>query len=74
MLLSSILVLTIWKSSHRLLTLLLLVILILYFQPEWFFTQILNWLRDHEDFLDSTIQPIMDKAESSWISAQVLTI
>ena len=42
-----------------------------YFQPEWFFTQILNWLRDHEDFLDSTIQPILDKSESPWISAQV---
>ncbi|XP_028395357.1 RAD50-interacting protein 1-like [Dendronephthya gigantea] len=39
-------------------------------KPEWFYTQILNWLRDHEDFLDSTIQPIIDKSESSWSSAQ----
>ncbi|CAB4002313.1 RAD50-interacting 1-like, partial [Paramuricea clavata] len=39
-------------------------------KPEWFYTQILNWLRDHEDFLDSTIQPIIDKSELAWRSAQ----
>lgn len=42
-----------------------------FFQPEWFYTQVLNWLRDHEDFLESTIQPIIDRSEFTWQSAQV---
>eukprot|EP00795_Rhopilema_esculentum_P009093 gene9093-16748_t len=30
--------------------------------PEWYFTQILNWIRDHSSFLESFVQPIIDDA------------
>ncbi|XP_045468942.1 RAD50-interacting protein 1 [Harmonia axyridis] len=30
-------------------------------KPEWYFTQILTWIRDHKDFLHKWIQPIVDK-------------
>lgn len=32
-------------------------------KPEWFFTQVLIWIRDHSTFLDQKIQPILDKAD-----------
>ncbi|XP_065066357.1 RAD50-interacting protein 1-like [Rhopilema esculentum] len=31
-------------------------------KPEWYFTQILNWIRDHSSFLESFVQPIIDDA------------
>jgi len=30
-------------------------------KPEWFFTQILNWIRDHTPFIINYIQPIVDE-------------
>ncbi|XP_063961152.1 RAD50-interacting protein 1-like isoform X1 [Lytechinus pictus] len=30
-------------------------------KPEWYFTQILNWIRDHSEFLQNNIQPILDE-------------
>ncbi|XP_022095559.1 RAD50-interacting protein 1-like isoform X2 [Acanthaster planci] len=40
-------------------------------KPEWYLTQVLNWIRDHSDFLDNTIQPILDTKDLSHISAKV---
>lgn len=39
-------------------------------KPEWYFTQILNWIRDHADFLERTIQPILDEDQSVNIDAR----
>ncbi|GAB1607404.1 RAD50-interacting protein 1-like [Argonauta hians] len=30
-------------------------------KPEWYFTQVLAWIRDHCDFLEQTVQPILDQ-------------
>ncbi|XP_044756636.1 RAD50-interacting protein 1-like [Coccinella septempunctata] len=30
-------------------------------KPEWYFTQILTWIRDHKEFLHKWIQPVVDK-------------
>ena len=30
-----------------------------YFQPEWFLTQILNWKRDHMQFIEGYIDPLL---------------
>eukprot|EP00112_Aurelia_sp_Birch-Aquarium-sp1_P009117 Seg2024.4 transcript_id=Seg2024.4/GoldUCD/mRNA.D3Y31 product="RAD50-interacting protein 1" protein_id=Seg2024.4/GoldUCD/D3Y31 len=30
-------------------------------KPQWFFTQVLNWIRDHSPFLENYVQPIVDK-------------
>lgn len=29
-------------------------------KPEWYLTQILNWVGNHRDFLEHTVQPILD--------------
>lgn len=41
------------------------------FQPEWYFTQILSWLRDHLDFLDQRIQPLLREAGKQQIDSKV---
>ncbi|EDO38509.1 predicted protein, partial [Nematostella vectensis] len=40
-------------------------------KPEWYFTQILNWIKSHGDFLQHTVQPVLDKAELSFIDAKL---
>ena len=40
-------------------------------QPEWYFTQILNWLRDHLDFLDKKIQPLLRETGNQAVDAKV---
>ncbi|XP_038064366.1 RAD50-interacting protein 1-like isoform X2 [Patiria miniata] len=40
-------------------------------KPEWYLTQVLNWIRDHSDFLDNTIQPILEAEHLSHINAKV---
>ncbi|KAG5869846.1 hypothetical protein JTB14_009008 [Gonioctena quinquepunctata] len=30
-------------------------------KPEWYFTQILTWIRDHRDFVEKYIQPVLEK-------------
>ncbi|XP_031574184.1 RAD50-interacting protein 1-like isoform X2 [Actinia tenebrosa] len=39
-------------------------------KPEWFFTQILNWIKSHGDFIQHTVQPIFDKANLGYIDAK----
>ncbi|GFR73909.1 RAD50-interacting protein 1-like [Elysia marginata] len=39
-------------------------------KPEWYLTQVLSWIRDHGDFLDRNIQPILDESKRSDISAR----
>ncbi|XP_071500381.1 RAD50-interacting protein 1-like isoform X1 [Diadema antillarum] len=39
-------------------------------KPEWYFTQILNWIRDHTEFLERTIQPILDEDGTAVIDAR----
>ncbi|XP_025106000.1 RAD50-interacting protein 1-like [Pomacea canaliculata] len=38
-------------------------------KPEWYFTQVLNWIRDHWDFLAQNIQPLLDETEYKEICA-----
>lgn len=41
-------------------------------KPEWYFTQILTWIRDHSDFVVKWIQPVIDKMGLHHIDAKVL--
>ncbi|KAI4456248.1 rad50-interacting protein 1 rint-1 [Holotrichia oblita] len=40
-------------------------------KPEWYFTQILSWVRDHEDFVTKWIQPIIDRLGMHHIDAKM---
>ena len=42
-----------------------------FLQPEWYFTQILTWIRDHRDFLQKRIQPLLNEADLNYIDAVV---
>ena len=44
----------------------------LFFQPEWYFTQVLNWIKNHSDFLEHTIQPILQRTEYDFVHAKVM--
>ena len=44
------------------------------FQPEWYFTQVLSWIRDHMDFMETRIQPLLIEAGKSSIDAKVRLI
>eukprot|EP00057_Strongylocentrotus_purpuratus_P024042 XP_011678516.1 PREDICTED: RAD50-interacting protein 1 isoform X1 [Strongylocentrotus purpuratus] len=39
-------------------------------KPEWYFTQILNWIRDHSEFLQSNVQPILSEDKTLNIEAR----
>ncbi|KAL3877501.1 hypothetical protein ACJMK2_035200 [Sinanodonta woodiana] len=40
-------------------------------KPEWYFTQVLSWIRDHRDFLDQRIQPLLNEAGRHSIDAKL---
>lgn len=40
-------------------------------KPEWYFTQILTWIREHFEFIERTIQPVYDKLNKKKITAKV---
>ncbi|XP_022906211.2 RAD50-interacting protein 1 [Onthophagus taurus] len=40
-------------------------------KPEWYFTQILSWIRDHVDFIEKYIQPIVDKLGLHHVDAKL---
>ncbi|XP_078610653.1 RAD50-interacting protein 1-like isoform X1 [Branchiostoma floridae x Branchiostoma japonicum] len=40
-------------------------------KPEWYLTQILGWIRDHADFLDHNIQPLLNRAGHPHVEAKV---
>ncbi|XP_033119511.1 RAD50-interacting protein 1-like [Anneissia japonica] len=40
-------------------------------KPEFYFTQVLSWIRDHGDFLDTQIQPILNREQIAHISAKI---
>ncbi|CAG9828087.1 unnamed protein product [Diabrotica balteata] len=40
-------------------------------KPEWYLTQILTWIRDHQDFVEKYIQPIIDKLGLLHIEAKL---
>lgn len=40
-------------------------------KPEWYFTQILSWLRDHLDFLDQRIQPLLKEAGKQSVDSKL---
>ncbi|XP_017786912.1 PREDICTED: RAD50-interacting protein 1 isoform X2 [Nicrophorus vespilloides] len=40
-------------------------------KPEWYFTQILSWTRDHIDFVSKWIQPVIDKLGLHHIDAKL---
>lgn len=40
-------------------------------KPEWYLTQTLSWIRDHQDFLRTRIQPELDKMNMNSLSAVV---
>ncbi|XP_068762247.1 RAD50-interacting protein 1-like [Montipora capricornis] len=39
-------------------------------KPEWYFTQVLNWIKNHSDFLQHTIQPILQRTEFGLVDAK----
>ncbi|KAI8794641.1 RAD50-interacting protein 1 [Biomphalaria glabrata] len=39
-------------------------------KPEWYLTQVLTWIRDHSDFLERNIQPILDETGKANICAR----
>ena len=41
-------------------------------KPEWFFTQTLTWIRDHEKFVSQWVQPVLNKNNMHPISAKVI--
>lgn len=41
------------------------------FQPEWYFTQALSWIRDHSDFLEKRVQPVLVEAGWNSVDARV---
>lgn len=41
-------------------------------KPEWYFTQILSWIRDHIRFVDQWIQPVVDRLGLVYINAKVI--
>ncbi|CAG2052936.1 unnamed protein product [Timema podura] len=43
-------------------------------KPEWFFTQVLTWIRDHEKFVAQWIQPVLNKLGMHHISAKEKTV
>lgn len=51
---------------------LLFFIVIAFPQPEWYFTQVLNWIKNHSDFLQHTIQPILQRTEFKSVDAKVI--
>ncbi|CAH0563706.1 unnamed protein product [Brassicogethes aeneus] len=40
-------------------------------KPEWYFTQILTWIRDHREFVGKWIQPVIDKLGLHHIDAKL---
>jgi transcription termination factor NusB len=40
-------------------------------KPEWYFTQTLTWIRDHQEYLKTRIQPELEKADFGHTSALV---
>ncbi|OWF50906.1 RAD50-interacting protein 1-like [Mizuhopecten yessoensis] len=40
-------------------------------KPEWYFAQVLGWIRDHTHFLDQRVQPILSKTGHETVSAKV---
>ncbi|XP_060066589.1 RAD50-interacting protein 1-like [Ylistrum balloti] len=40
-------------------------------KPEWYFAQVLGWIRDHTHFLDQRVQPILSKTGHETVIAKV---
>ncbi|CAG5031600.1 unnamed protein product [Parnassius apollo] len=40
-------------------------------RPEWFLTQTLTWIRDHQTFVKNYVQPVADKLEMKSVNAVV---
>lgn len=40
-------------------------------KPEWYFAQVLGWIRDHMSFLDQRIQPVLCRAGLESVNAKV---
>lgn len=40
-------------------------------KPEWFFTQILTWIKDHEKWIDNNVQPVIDASGFSHIYGKI---
>lgn len=40
-------------------------------KPEWFFTQILTWIKDHEKWIEKIVQPVADSCGFSYINIKV---
>ncbi|XP_025836467.1 RINT1-like protein [Agrilus planipennis] len=40
-------------------------------KPEWYFTQILAWIRDHSEFVEKWIQPVADRMGMHYIDTKI---
>lgn len=41
-------------------------------KPEWFFTQILTWIKDHEKWIEKNVQTIADSTGFTYINMKVI--
>lgn len=41
-------------------------------RPEWYFTQILTWIRDHQDYIGTWVQPVIEKFGLHHMDAKVI--
>lgn len=41
-------------------------------RPEWYFTQILTWVRDHQDYIGTWVQPVIEKFGLHHMDAKVI--
>ena len=49
----------------------MILICLLLFKPEWYFTQVLTWVKSHREFLTSKIQPLLEKAGLGYVDSVV---
>lgn len=40
-------------------------------KPEWYFTQILTWIKDHHEFVEKNVQPVYSKLNRKKVTAKV---
>lgn len=40
-------------------------------KPEWYLTQILTWIKEHQDFIENNVQPVYIKLGIKKITAKV---
>ncbi|XP_074594335.1 RAD50 interactor 1 [Brevipalpus obovatus] len=40
-------------------------------KPEWYFTQVMNWIKSHEDFLFKNVEPLIKESDEELLPAHI---